>query len=239
MNPIIKIREISLPRLNNAEYTQFLSNVQTLVEVATPQKLGFTEELFGGFKANVQTLTDIAKQSKISDETAELNALDKKRDEEAVYLLTAIKNERKTPIEARKSAAVSLYNITKPYIGLQKLPNRQETQTIESLIADLEKPENAENITKLGLAEVLSALKATNLRYKELTAERAGNQVAMVMESAKEVRQRTDKQYDEIATRAFVANVANPTEETKNFILQLNKLIEETQLAYKQRGTRK
>lgn len=239
MNPIIKIREISLPRLNNAEYTQFLSNVQTLVEVATPQKLGFTEELFGGFKANVQTLTDISKQSKTSNETAELNALDKKRDEEVAYLLTAIKNERKTPIEARKTAGLSLYNLTKPYIGLQKLPNRQETQAIEGLIIDLEKPENAENITKLGLAEVLSALKATNLRYKELTAERAGNQVAMVMESAKEVRQRTDKQYDEIATRAFVANVANPTEETQNFISQLNKLIEETQLAYKQRGTRK
>lgn len=239
MNTIIKVKELHLPKLNNAEYTQFLSNVQKLIEVATPQKLGFTEELFGGFKANIQTLTDIAKQSKTSDETAELNALDKKRDEEAVYLLTAIKNERKTPIEARKTAALSLYNLTKPYIGLQKLPHRQETQAIEGLIIDLEKPENAENITKLGLAEVLSALKATNLRYKELTAERAGNQVAIVMESAKEVRQRTDKQYDEIATRAFVASVANPTEETQNFISHLNKLIEDTQLAYKQRGERK
>lgn len=65
-----------------------------------PQNLGFTEELFEG--GNIQKLMDIAKQSKISNETAELNTLDKKRDEEVVYLLTAIKNERKTPIEAGK-----------------------------------------------------------------------------------------------------------------------------------------
>lgn len=110
---------------------------------------------------------------------------------------------------------------------------------IESLILDLEKPENAEHITKLGLGDVLSALKTTNLRYKKLTAERAGNQIAMVLESAKEVRKNSDAEYDEIATRAFVASVANPTEETQNFILHLNKLIEDTQNAYKQRGTRK
>lgn len=69
MNAIIKVKELYLPKLNNAEYTQFLSNVQKLVEVATPQKLGFTEELFEGFKLNIQKLVDIAKQSKISNET--------------------------------------------------------------------------------------------------------------------------------------------------------------------------
>lgn len=239
MNPITKIKEISLQRLNNAEYTQFLSNIQNLVEVATPEKLGFTEELFEGFKANVEALTDIAKQSKISDETAELNALDKKRNEEAVYLLNAIKNDRKTPIEEKKKVAISLYNTTKPYIGLQKLPKRQATQTIESLVSDLEKPENAGNVSKLGLTEVLSTLKATNLRYKELTANRAESQVVANLESAKAVRKRADGQYDEIITRAFVASVANPTEQTKTFVLRLNKLIEDTQLAYKLRGTRK
>lgn len=239
MNTITKIKEISLQRLNNAEYTQFLSNVQSLVEVATPEQLGFTAAFFDSFKADIKMLTDIANQSKVSDETAELNALDKKRNEEAVYLLTAVKNDRKIPVEEKKKAALSLYNITKPYTGLQKLPNRQETQTIESLVTDLEKSENAGNVAKLGLTEVLSTLKATNLRYKELTANRAESQAVSNLEPAKEVRKRADSQYDEIITRAFVASVANPTEQTKTFVLRLNKLVEDTQLAYKLRGARK
>lgn len=239
MNPIIKITEIYLPKFNNAEYTQFLSGVQKLVETATPARLGISEDFFSNFKTNIQKLTDIAKQSKTSDETVNLNELDIKRDNEAVYLLSTIRNDRKAPLADKRSAAISLYNLAKPYIGVQKLPNRQETQVIEGLITDLEKPENAANIAKLGLAEAVATLKETNLQYKILTAERAGNQAIQVLESAKKVRLVTDEEYDEIATRAFAASVATPTEESRNFVSGVNKLIGDTELAYKQRGARK
>lgn len=235
MNPIVKILTINFPRLNNAEYTQFMSNVAKLVEIATPNKLGVSSEFFGVFKENIQTLTDISNHSKTSDSTQKLEVLDKERDSLAVYLLGAFRNERKTPIEAKKLAAISLYNATKNYIGLQSLPNRQETQVIEGLIADLEKPEYTAHITTLGLIEVVSALKTKNLEYKELTQDRAENQVANKLESAKKVREQASLQYDEIATRAFVNSVAVPSEETANFVISLNKLIEDTTNAYKQR----
>lgn len=235
MNPIVKILTINLPRLNNAEYTQFMSNVAKLVEIATPAKLGVSSEFFGLFKENIQTLTDISNQSKISDSTKKLEVLDKERDDLAVYLLATFRTERKTPIENKRLAAISLYNATKNYIGLQNLPNRQETQVIEGLIADLEKPEYKAHITTLGLAEVVSALKAKNLEYKELTQDRAENQVANRLESAKKLREQVNLQYDEISTRAFVNSIATPSEETANFVNSINKLIEDTTNAYKQR----
>lgn len=235
MNPIVKILSINLPRLNNAEYTQFMSNVEKLVEIATPAKLGVSSEFFGLFKENIQMLTDISNQSKISDSTKKLEALDKERDSLAVYLLATFRIERKTPIENKRLAAISLYNTTKNYIGLQNLPNRQETQVIEGLIADLEKPEYKVHIETLGLTEVVSTLKAKNLEYKELTKDRAESQISNKLESAKKVREQVNLQYDEISTRAFVNSVAVPSEETANFVNSINKLIEDTTNAYKQR----
>ena len=164
-----------------------------------------------------------------------MEVLDKERDSLAVYLLATFRTERKTPIENKRLAAISLYNATKNYIGLQNLPNRQETQVIEGLIADLEKPEYTVHIATLGLTEVVSALKAKNLEYKELTQDRAENQITNKLESAKKVREQTNLQYDEIITRAFVNSVAVPSEETANFVNSINKLIEDTTNAYKQR----
>lgn len=235
MNAIVKILPINLQRLNNAEYTQFQSSVEKLVQTATPQKLGVSSQLFTEFKANIESLTDISNHSKTSNHTKDLENLDKERDGLAVYLLATFRNERRSPIEARKLAAISLYNTTKNYIGLQNLPNRQETQVIEGLIIDLEKPENTAHLTTLGLIEVVEKLKAKNLEYKELTQNRAEEQVTNKLESAKKIREKTNIQYDEIVTRAFVNSVAVPSEETANFVISINKLIEDTTNAYKQR----
>lgn len=235
MSSIIKIKSVRLTRFNNAEYTQFLSNVEKLITKATTEKLKLDNILFTTFKANIEKLTDLARQNKSSSETEELMKLDKQRDDLVVYLLSTFKIERKTPIETKKNAAIELYNNTKSYIGTQSLPNRQETQIIEGLITDLAKPNLVAHISTLNLQDVVSQLDTVNKKYKQLTTERADNQIANALESSKKVRIETDALYDEISTRAFVASVAFPTDETAVFINSLNKLIDDTNLAYKQR----
>lgn len=232
---ITKIEDIKLGRLNNAEYTQFLSNTEILITTATIEKLGIPKALFDKFKQNIAKLTDLAKKSKISKETQELEVLDKQRDELVVYLLTAFKNERKSPLTPRKEAANALYILTKPYIGIQSLPQRQETQHIESLLTDLEKQENTPHLTVLGLTDALASLKEINIKYKKLTADRTDSLSAQPTENSKDLRKQTDEQYQEIVLRAFAHSIALPTAETAAFVASLNQLVKETNNANKQR----
>lgn len=232
---ITKLEEIKLTKLNAAEYTQFLSNTINLITTATAEKLGLKETLFEDFKKNIAKLTDLSKQSKISKETQELELLDKQRDELVVYLLTSFKNERKSPLTPRKEAAEQLYILTKPYVGIQSMPYRQETQHIEGLLTDLEKPENKPSITTLGLTNAVEVLKTTNAKYKKLTADRTDSLSQLPTGNIKDCRKQTDEQYQEIVIRAFAQSVAIPTVETSAFITSMNQLIKETNTAYKQR----
>lgn len=84
-------------------------------------------------------MTDLVNQSHISDETAQLLDLDKQRDDLVVYLTTSVSQMRKSPIEAQRTAAQTVYNIIKPYIGIYKSANQQETAQIQGLLLDLDK----------------------------------------------------------------------------------------------------
>lgn len=235
MRTIIKIKELGLPKLNNSEYTQFLSNVVRLVETAGLNNVGVEEEVFLAFKQNVKQLSDLGTQTKSSTETQELAVLDKKRDEMVSYLIAHIKNERKTSIERKKNASLVLYNIAKPFTGIQNLPNRQETQQIETLISQITTKPNREHLATLGLEEVVTELQSSNQRYKEITATRADSQLESPLINTKKIRLETDKQYDYFTTMAFVYSVMYENQEIKNFVTSINKLIEDTNMAYKQR----
>lgn len=235
MKTITTIKEANIKRLNNAEYTQFLSNVVLFATKATPAKLGVEDQLFSAFKDNVAKLTEFIKQTSASKETAVLENLDQERDSLVGYILTNIKNERKSPVKARKEAAVALYLVTKPYNGIQKMPNRQETQHIESLLTDLSRSENTAHLTTLGLTEAISTLNTTNQEYKKLTADRTEAKVLLPTENAKQIRLATNEQYQEITLRAFAQSVALNSPEASAFIASLNVLIDETSHAYNQR----
>lgn len=87
MEKLTKIKEISLRVLNNAEYTQFLSNTEQLLQMAGAGHLRIDAGLLTEFRDNIQKLTDISFQSRASTETEELAKLDKQRDDLAVYRL--------------------------------------------------------------------------------------------------------------------------------------------------------
>ena len=104
MEKIVKIKDIKLRNFNNAEYTQFLSNTEQLLQTAGAGHLRIDAGLLAEFRDNIQKLTDISFQSRASTETEELAKLDKQRDDLAVYLLAAFRVERKSPITPRREA---------------------------------------------------------------------------------------------------------------------------------------
>ena len=250
MGTYTKITPAGLTKLNNAEYTNFMNAFYRLAFAAgggggdseSPDEisldnnpLGITDAQKAAFEKDQVLMTDLVNQSHISDETAQLLDLDKQRDDLVVYLTSSVSQMRKNPIEAQRAAAQTVYNIIKPYIGIYKSANQQETAQIQGLLLDLDKEGVPALIQTLGLKEIQDSLRAANDEYAKLTAQRTGNKAASIKEASAAVRLRMDDLYDDMTTIAFVQSVAAPTAETTRFVNELNALIDETTALYNQR----
>ena len=241
MKQIVKVKNIGLAKLNNAEYTNFSTRVLTLmnqagtIEPEGGSALGVETEVQEEYDGLRATMNDIVAQSRISDLTAILADLDKQRDDLAVYLFKLLRSKKASPVAAERSAATSLYNLLKPYVGCQNLPTQQETVQIRGLLTDARKAENLPNVEALALANILTELESANDEYASLTEQRTEERAASRLDESKTVRARMDELYDYISTMAFVQSVASPTEATAAFVTNLNALIDETNALYNQR----
>ena len=248
MAKITKVNIIYLQRLNNAEYRTFMARYGNLLaggggDSESPDEisfdpndpLGIPQELRTAFATDFALLTDAVNQSSASEETAQMSALDKERDDLLIFITSTITQMTKSPLAAQRTAAEKLYLPVKPYIGAARLANLQETAAIEGLLVDLDKAGMPEALAAINLTEVVAALKEKNKQYATLTEQRANAKADDPVESAKKIRLRMDEEYDEMSTYAFAQSVVKPTQETAAFISRLNALVDETNALYNQR----
>ena len=248
MEKITKVNIIYLQRLNNAEYRTFMARYGNLLaggggDSESPDEisfdpndpLGIPQELRTAFATDFALLTDAVNQSSASEETAQMSALDKERDDLLIFITSTITQMTKSPLAAQRTAAEKLYLPVKPYIGAARFANLQETAAIEGLLVDLDKAGMPEALAAINLTEVVAALKEKNKQYATLTEQRANAKADDPVESAKKIRLRMDEEYDEMSTYAFAQSVVKPTKETAAFISRLNALVDETKALYNQR----
>lgn len=248
MEKITKVKDINITKLNNAEYRTFMARYGNLLaggggDSESPDEisfdpndpLGIPQELRTVFATDFALLTDAVNQSSASEETAQMSALDKERDDLLIFITSTITQMTKSPLAAQRTAAEKLYLPVKPYIGAARLANLQETAAIEGLLVDLDKAGMPEALAAINLTEVVAALKEKNKQYATLTEQRANAKADDPVESAKKIRLRMDEEYDEMSTYAFAQSVVKPTQETAAFISRLNALVDETNALYNQR----
>lgn len=248
MEKITKVKDINITKLNNAEYRTFMARYGNLLaggggDSESPDEisfdpndpLGIPQELRTAFATDFALLTDAVNQSSASEETAQMSALDKERDDLLIFITSTITQMTKSPLAAQRTAAEKLYLPVKPYIGAARLANLQETAAIEGLLVDLDKAGMPEALAAINLTEVVAALKEKNKQYATLTEQRANAKANDPVESAKKIRLRMDEEYDEMSTYAFAQSVVKPTQETAAFINRLNALVDETNALYNQR----
>ena len=248
MGKITKVKDINIAKLNNAEYRTFMARYGSLIagdggDSESPDEISFDpndplgspQELRTAFATDFALLTDAVNQSSASEETAQMSALDKERDDLLIFITSTITQMTKSPLAAQRTAAEKLYLPVKPYIGAARLANLQETAAIEGLLVDLDKAGMPEALAAINLTEVVAALKEKNKQYATLTEQRANAKADDPVESAKKIRLRMDEEYDEMSTYAFAQSVVKPTQETAAFISRLNALVDETNALYNQR----
>lgn len=245
-----KIKDFAVSQLNNTEYANHMTRFQGFIpaksgeddrpviesnDLTGPLALGFSDELLKEFSDCLDLLTDLVNATTTSDETSHMREVDRQRDECVVYFTSDISQMRKSPIPAKRSAAISLYNAAKPYIGISRLADQQETQQIIGLLVDMEKEPNKTNVATLGLTDVLQELKTLNDEFRRLTEQRMANKAANTVENSKVIRLRMDPIYEEMLLLAQSYNIVQPTAETAAFITSVNALIDETKARYNQR----
>ena len=248
MGKITKVKDINIAKLNNAEYRTFMARYGSLIagdggDSESPDEisfdpndpLGIPAELRTAFDSDFKLLTDAVNQSSASEETAQMSAIDKERDDLLTFITSTVSQMMKSPLAAQRTAAEKLYLPVKPYIGAARLANLQETAAIEGLLVDLDKAGMPEALAAINLTEVVAALKEKNKQYATLTEQRANAKADDPVESAKKIRLRMDEEYDEMSTYAFAQSVVKPTQETAAFISRLNALVDETNALYNQR----
>lgn len=250
---IIKLQILDLPHLNNAEYKNFMERFFKMIPLRaasgeeerpgelsvlsgegnmTSDFVGITDEDKAAFDADMLLLTDVVNRSRTNDNTALLLDLDKRRDPLVSFIISTASIGRRSSNPAYGQACISLYNILKPYRGIQNIPLQQETAQIKGMLYDLDKPENKQKVTLLHLDDTVAELRDVNDEFDVLANNRANERAVNAVGTAKEIRRRLDVQYDYITTTIFAYSVAAPSDEATLFITQLNQLIDETRTAY-------
>ena len=232
MSEIISIKPFKRTKLNNNEYAYFSTQILALMTSATATVLHVPQSLVDAYAANVDKLTDMVSQSRIADETALIADVDKRADDLIVYFFDALRSEKKSPIASKRDAATGLYNALKPYVGCQRLPQRQQVQSMRGMLTDLAKEPLVAHVATLALADVVEEIGHVADEYGALLEQRSESQAANDMGPVKNLRVEMDGQYDYITTMAFAFSVAEPSDALTTFVASTNRLIDDTNKAY-------
>ncbi len=235
MEELLDVKPARIEKLNNDEFAQFISSVLTLVEEASLEKLNLKQTLIDTLKRYQDDLTEASRQSRYNEETNKIIELDKQRGRLVVFLLTTFRNERNNVVVSRKEAAFALYNLSKNFSGIQSLPSRQKTQSINAFLKDLSSSVAKQHIDTLGVSEAITSLSDINAECQKLIEGRAENQISLVTINTRTVRKEASKLFRLLTRYASATQLLMKSKESTNFINLLNKLITDTMNANKQR----
>lgn len=243
---IKKFLVISLSRLNNAEYTNYMTEFRGVIPltelVITEQvvryeckELGIGYQLVLAFDEELLKMKDLLRSTTKSINTPLMEEKDAERDSSVRYIRSRAKIEIDNPDETVSQAAVKLTNVLSPYSRVESLPIDQETQVIIGMLFDLDKEENKPLVAALGLTGAVDRLRRQNDEFVELLHQRSAELLSEQKEDSKTVRARMDKVYEEMTAMAQASCLLNPSDTTEKFANELNALIKRTQNLYKQR----
>ena len=238
----LRIETISLSRLNNTEFIKLMRRIifrlprktsssgeEDLPEVQSADTEEISEEVYidkelvEELEGYLDQLDELTRETTATLKTEDLESLDKQRDTLAGFIISSSLQATYLPLEAKRKAGKEIYIVVKPYAGIGQEPNEQETALINNMLGDIESHNLSAQMTLLGLDDVAAELKRLNDLYEEISAARDKPKARKrVKEKAAELRAAAMEVYQEIADRAFAANLLHPTATTEEYVLDIN-----------------
>ena len=238
----LRIETIALSHLNNAEFLKLMRRIifriprkasssggEDLPEVQSAdmeeisEEVYIDQELVDELEGYLDQMDELTRETTATLTTEELQKLEKQRDTLAGYIISTSLQATYLPIAEKSKAGKEIYIVVKPYQGIGKEPNEQETTLIKNMLGDIESHNLSSQMILLGLDDVAADLKRINDQYEELSAGRDKPKARQrVREKVKELRAAATEVYQEIADRAFAANLLHPTAITEEYVLDIN-----------------
>lgn len=235
MKDLLKFQPPKTAHLNAAEYTNFIERFLSLTTAAGAGVVHYLQADVDRMTQLHGLLLDNVRRNMAAAETATLQELEALRDEKGQLILNGVKAGQSMVLPAIAEASKALWFVLSPYEGFHRLPNMQETATIEGMLLDLSKGDCPTHLATLGLTESVAELADANSRYKALTAQRTTSVSDAKTPDSKSLRAELDALYAYITDVAFAHNVVNPTTELARYIRDVNDMIAEVNAAYNQR----
>lgn len=247
----IKVESINLAKLSHAEFINFMERFLALLPLEAEEaaeegdpmgapKVGITAEQIEEAKKYLSEMNDLNRETRVKAETKSKAEIDRQRDALWTAIIQRILTSRNVPIPTESAAAEKLYIVVKPYTGMNRLPNNQQTETVKGLLTDLNKPEIQEAITTLGLEGYIDELSTYNQQYETLVKGADVARAAASLGNKNDfLRQQLTDLYHEMADFAFATNLLHETEESIYFLSGLNGLIRDVETAYNLRDKAK
>lgn len=205
------LQNLNFTGLSYLESGQHVKNVHTNLTASGV----ITDAVMQYYMTTVKSASDAFDQAMVqhakSDETAKIQAADKERDRALATFKRAVGVFEYATAENQQLAYTSLTNLLADYVDLENWNFMEETNGIENLITDLEKPKYAPHVLLLGLGVHKDRLQSANENFKALFSGRTVERTEKPNYDSKQLRRRLYETYDDMANYVLtMSKVPNP-----------------------------
>lgn len=203
----------------SAMHGELHQQLYSLVTAQDRQKLHLTDELLKAWNDLIAQEVELNNAQPDKELTARMRRLDGDRDALLSQLFSAVRNNRRSPVEALREPAKRLVPIMDSYKGIQREMLQAESLLVNGMLMDLAK--QPADTAALGLTTVIAMLKTTNEEFEQLELKRINDADKSGLTSAKAVRPLTDEKFYEVRGNVEAAFYYATTAADKQMIATL------------------
>jgi len=211
--------------LRNEAHVEFHTNLNLLMTRFGAQALGIAAQ-YAVYKPLLDEEVSVLDIIRKSELTGELEEKDLERDHLFRGFADTVKGYLNHFDESRRTAARKLEVVLEHYGNITAKSYDEETAAIEDLYRELLKPENAGQITLLGLGEWLGQLVQANRNFEAMMMARYDESAQRPTIRMKNVRAEVDKVFRSIIDLLEALVCVNGADTNKAFIVEVNVIME-------------
>lgn len=192
--------KFDLSRARNAEHYQFHSDMLHTISQDFVDKQGIAS-LRSAYQQLFDTENMCYLQNRSYQDTAAVEAADRKRDDLFLYVAQTITTGKLCPLSAKRQAAEALDYMLTPYRNAPRLNYASNTAAVNDFLEQAGSLKYAPHVKTLGLEEAIAALATANNEFNAIYTERSVENLSRaVSETMKSIRSRVDVAYKEAAS---------------------------------------
>lgn len=234
------INSFSISRLNNAEITGLLINIQKLISQSTSAAIGIEDEVNTAYNNALRLLVDQVYTNQGSQHTAAMQAADQKRD--LIYKrirlkLQAVEVAEEGSTLQKIADKVQTQLLARYGSGVPQKPYQEETAILQGFLFDLHDKLDDDDVELLGIEGDITRLEQANNAFIEAYQLRAAEKAENESARTQKLRSELCDLYAQICiTLQFYANGSGEKAAAcQEFIKNLNVIVADAKKRLDQR----